>query len=170
MIGSCIPSIAGAASDARGAGPHVRPAARSAGRLIESARSRSATVVRLIRELEETDAIVYVQLSALPHVQSGSTRLAAVTSRGRFLRIIINARLHSWEQVQMLGHELQHALEIAGAADVTTVAKLRELYQSIGIPGMKEDQYETYEAQRIEALVRAEYAARPAAAVRVARH
>jgi hypothetical protein len=163
--------MAGAASDTGpGTAPHVRPAGRNAGRLIESARSRSATVNRLIRELDATDTIVYVQLSALPHVKAGCTTLAAVTGRGRFLRIIINVRLHSWEQVQMLGHELQHALEIAHAVHVTTVAKLRELYESIGIPGTKEDQYETPEAQRIEALVRAEYAARPAAAGRMARH
>jgi hypothetical protein len=171
VIGLCASAIAAAASDTgAAANAHVRPAARNAAQLIETARARSSTVDRLIRDLDATDVIVYVQLSALPHVKTGCTTLSAVTSRGRFLRILINARLHSWAQVPMLGHELQHALEIGRAVDVTTKAKLRELYQLIGIRGAKEDQYETYEAQRIEALVRSEYMARPAAAaIRIAR-
>jgi hypothetical protein len=58
----------------------------------------------------------------------------------------------------MLGHELQHALEIAGARDVVDERGVRDLYERIGLPGRKPNQFETLEAQRVQALVRKDYA------------
>ena len=137
---------------------HIRPVSREARRLIDVSISRSPTVVQLIERLRMTDVIVYVQLTITPHVDTARTALATATPRGRFLRIIINARTAPWDQVQMLGHELQHALEIASAPEVVDENGMRKLYARIGLPGRKPNQFETLEAQRIQALVRRDYA------------
>lgn len=136
----------------------VRAATRDARTLIETAVARSPTVVRLIRALDETDVIAYVQLSIPPHVDTALTAFAAATPQRRFLRILINARTPPWEQVQLLAHELQHVLEIAGAPEVRSDAGMRQLYGRIGRPGGKPDQFETTEAQQVQAIVRREYA------------
>lgn len=137
---------------------NVRPASREARALIDTAVARSPTVVRLIHALAETDVIAYVQLTLSPHVDTARTAFTTATPRGRFLRIVINARTPPWEQVQLLGHELQHVFEIAAAREVTSDAGMRQLYGRIGRPGRKPDQFETVEAQRVQAIVRREYA------------
>jgi hypothetical protein len=136
---------------------HIRAASPAARRLIDVAASRSPTVVQLIDRLAPTGVIVYVQLAIGPHIDTARTSLAASTGRARFLRIVINARTAPWDQVQMLGHELQHALEIASAPEVTDESGMRALYARIGVPGRKPNQYETIEAQRVQALVRRDY-------------
>ena len=135
----------------------IRAASRDARRLIDKAATRSATVAQLIDRLAMTDVIVYVQLTIGPHVDTAHTSLATATREGRFLRVVINARTSPWDQVQMLGHELQHALEIAGAPEVVDAAGMRALFERIGLPGRKPNQYETLEAQRVQALVRRDY-------------
>ena len=136
---------------------HIRPASRDARRLIEKAASRSPTVVQLIDRLAMTDVIVYVQLTIGPHLDTGRTSLATTTRHARFVRILINARTSPWEQVQMLGHELQHALEIASAPEVVDEHGMRALFGRIGVPGLRPNQFETLEAQRVQALVRRDY-------------
>jgi hypothetical protein len=140
------------------AGAHIRPATRDARQLIDTAMSRSPTVVQLIDRLAMTDVIVYVQLMISPHIDTARTAFAATTRNARFVRIVINARTAPWDQVEMLGHELQHALEIAGARDVVDERGVRDLYERIGLPGRKPNQFETLEAQRVQALVRKDYA------------
>ena len=139
-------------------GAHIRPASREARQLIAMAASRSPTVVRLIDRLAMTDVIVYVQLMISPQVDTARTALATSTANVRFVRIVINARTAPWDQVEMLGHELQHALEIAAAREVIDEQGMRELFGRIGLPGRKPNQFETLEAQRIQALVRRDYA------------
>jgi hypothetical protein len=140
------------------AAARIRAASRDARRLIDKAASRSPTVAQLIDRLAMTDVIVYVQLTIGPHVDTARTSLASATGGARFVRIVINARTSPWDQVQMLGHELQHALEIAGAPEVVDEDGMRALFGRIGLPGRKPNQYETLEAQRVQALVRRDYA------------
>ena len=136
---------------------HIRPTSRDARRLIETAASRSPTVAQLIDRLAMTDVIVYVQLTIGPHVDTARTTLATTTRNARYVRIVINARTAPWNQVEMLGHELQHALEIASAPGVVDEHGMRALYGRIGLQGRKPNQYETLEAQRVQALVRRDY-------------
>ena len=139
------------------AAAHIRPTSQDARRLIDRAASRSPTVAQLIDRLALTDVIVYVQLAIGPHVDTARTSLATTTRHARFVRILINARTAPWDQVEMLGHELQHALEIASAPEVMDEGGMRTLYARIGLQGRKPNQYETLEAQRVQALVRRDY-------------
>lgn len=87
----------------------------------EQALARSAIVRELVEQLESSDVIVHIESSrSLPFGIGGTTRF--VTSRGgyRYVRITISADLSGRTRSAILGHELQHACEVAhsSAADL----------------------------------------------------
>lgn len=63
----------------------------------------------------------------------GETRVAASTAGGRFLRITITLPDTDSELIATLGHELQHAVEIGGAPDVTDDSGRVLYYRQHGI-------------------------------------
>ncbi len=74
---------------------------------------------------------------------TGATRLASAVGSWRYVRIVLDPRLRIDERTAVLGHELQHAREIAEAG-VTTQDDVRGLYERIGrpVPGYH-DAFET---------------------------
>jgi hypothetical protein len=136
--------------------PRLRPAADAEQRLIHEAVRLSPSVRELIARLDDTDLFVYVQLTGTPQVRTGSTSFVASTPHGRYLRIQISAGLPAWSRIHLLGHELQHALEIGGDVSVTSDDALRALYRRIGHLSDGDDRFETMEARRIEYQVRSE--------------
>jgi hypothetical protein len=60
------------------------------------------------------------------------TRFITRAGRHRYLRISIDARAHEDPAVALLGHELQHAWEIAQAGWVADQDGVAELYRQIG--------------------------------------
>jgi hypothetical protein len=60
------------------------------------------------------------------------------------------------ERIALLGHELQHAVEIAGAPEVTSLEQLRRFYAGRGWGAVGSDHYETAAARRAEDMVRHE--------------
>jgi hypothetical protein len=75
---------------------------------------RSAIVRRLVETLESSNVIVHIQTSVhMPAGIGGMTQF--VTSRGgyRYLRITLWSELPLRLRTAILGHELQHAVEIA---------------------------------------------------------
>jgi|SRR4051794_34097496 len=140
--------------------PAVAPIARvraaeSAARLLDDAARRSPTIRELIGRLAGTDVIVYVELTPSPQIDTARTKLVTATASARFLRIGLSTSLSAFEMAPLLGHELQHALEIAEHADVRDDAAVRELYGRIG-RGRGADRYETDAAGKVERIVRAE--------------
>lgn len=145
--------------DRTGAGEatlRLRAATPSVQRLIDDAARLSPSVRGLIDRLDCTDVFVYVQLTGSPQVKTGSTTFVATTPHGRYLRIQISAGLPSWARIHLLGHELQHAVEIADDPAVTSEAALRNLYGRIGHTTNGPDRFETTAALEIEAVVRGE--------------
>lgn len=133
----------------------VRPLDHSAEATLQRALAGSALVRRMAGELDQTDVIVHLQMSpAMPGNFGGTTRF--VVSRGgtRYLRTTISTLLQPEARVAMLGHELQHALEIAssGAHDLEALRHWwdRNGYRTSG------HYYETTAAQRVERAVRKE--------------
>jgi len=86
----------------------------------------------------------------------GATRLAATTPLARFIRITLGPVAHPDDLAALAAHELQHALEIARAADVTTSEDLRRLYRSIGEDRAASAAFETVAAQEVGSRVRQE--------------
>ncbi len=132
-----------------GAVQRVRTRNAEAAALLEQAIRKSPTVARLVRALEETDLIVHVETGCLK--VKAATRIAAVTPHCRFIRITINIPELECRMIGELAHELQHAVEIAGAPDLRDDAGLRKFYEVHGIRTL-EGGYCTLEARRVGAL------------------
>ena len=93
----------------------------------------------------------------------GCCRLALAASRASSparadigIRITLSVWLTPSNRVAILGHELQHAIELAHA-DATDTAALRRLFTSEGAYAVRTDDYfETREAVRVEKRIRRE--------------
>jgi hypothetical protein len=127
--------------------PHVRPVDAWAEESLARAESRSASVRTLIRELQESDVIVHVATTpSLRNFRSGMTRFVATTGSYRYLRIDLDRGLLPDWRAAVLGHELQHACEIARSQADSQLA-IRALFSEIGsqVDGQA-NVYETAEA------------------------
>jgi hypothetical protein len=128
-----------------------------AARLVRAAAAASPTVASLVEELGSSDVIAVVELTREPFDALGDLRLQAVAGRVRYLRIRVKADLKPWEQMAMLGHELQHAREVAQAPDVRDEAGLARLMRRIGREVYK-GRFETPAAIEVAIRVRREIA------------
>ena len=120
------------------------------------ARQRSALIRAMVSELESSNVIVHIESSRLlPLGVGGITRF--VTSQGgyRYIRVTLSISLPPPDRVAILGHELQHALELARAG-VSDRAALRSLLQADGYTVRGEDVYETRAALLVEREIREE--------------
>lgn len=123
---------------------HVRWANESGRALLVEGVRRSAVVRNLVDDLEHSDVIVYVSgvMSAAPGAAGGcaegvAAHLAFATAAGglRYLHITLDTwRAGGWDAIPLLGHELQHALEVAAAPEVKDVWSFERLYFRIGWP------------------------------------
>ena len=133
----------------------IRPIDHSAAATRDRAMTGAALVRAMALELGDTDVIVHLQMSPrLPGNVGGTTRF--VVSRGgvRYLRTTISTIIAPEARAAMVGHELQHALEIA-RSDAHDVDSLRDWWTVNGYrTGI--DFYETTAALRVEQEVRKE--------------
>ena len=133
----------------------VRPLDHSAAATLARALESSALVRSLVTELDTTGAIVHVEMSgALPSGIVGATRF--VVSRGghTYLRVSVSAALRADQRAIMLGHELQHALDIARSG-ATSNADVKRLLETTGYQTGR-NLFETESALRIEQRIRTE--------------
>ena len=135
----------------------VRPLDPLSAETFEQAITGSPLVRDLVRQLEASNLVVHIEASrSLPTSVSGAMRF--VTSRGgyRYVRISLAVDLRPGARAAILGHELQHACEVAasGADDIDAV---RRLYQVSGHqPFAASDMFETRAALMVERQVRSE--------------
>src|SRR5262245_20981874 len=144
---------------------HTRPLTRIAQDVVDEAVRSSPTVDAMIAAIEETDLIVYVDVKPSPHSWRGGTQFIGSSLSTRFVQVTINFALSPNDRTEILGHELQHVLEIARAPDVRDAAGMKRLFAAIGWG--HDDEFETAAAQDVEAVVHREilqhaFAPRPA--------
>lgn len=135
----------------------VRCLDREARSLIEAAIAVSPTIARLLTDLQATDLIVGIgthvfQTKGL----KGEARIIAATPVVRHVRITIGIPGAKSDLISVLGHELQHAMEIAAAPDVRDTVTLRALYLRIGYERTNGGYYETDAALEVGRQVSAE--------------
>jgi hypothetical protein len=133
-----------------------RPVDAWADAVFALARQRSALVRDMVSELEASNVIVHIESSRLlPSGVGGTTRF--VTSQGgyRYLRISLSIWLPPSDRVAILGHELQHAVELA-RSNVTDRDGVRRLLHAEGYLVRGDDFFETREALRVEKRIRME--------------
>src|SRR5215468_1537863 len=114
-------------------GSHVRTAdARMHAVLIDGI-ARSSLFAGLVARLDASDVIVYVDADCkMPEQMRGALTFMSAGGGRRYLMIKIACLLSGNMQVAMLGHELQHAVEVADASSVVDEESLGAEYRRIG--------------------------------------
>ena len=137
---------------------HVRSQDRSVRQLLKRGFTSSPTFRSLMARLEQSDVIVYVEeVPRLPGGLEGRMMILPNPHGQRYVRIQLAMRGSPVDAVAVLGHELQHALEVAQEPWVSDHASLAALYQRIGIGTLGgQHVYDTLAAQEIGRIVRRE--------------
>ena len=124
---------------------------------MDEARRRSSTFRGLYDRVGRSDLIIYVEPGRCPSIYVLSClSVSAAAPDVRYLRITIDTQHSQGVIIQQIAHELQHAVEIAGAPTVADAAGLRALYRRIGRPGLNPDIFETTAALAMTAAVSSE--------------
>ena len=134
-----------------------RPLDPLAAETFEQAIVGSPLVRDLVRQLEASNLVVHIESSrSLPSGISGTMRFVASRGGFRYIRISLGTDLRPEARAAILGHELQHACEVA-ASDAHDIDAVRRLYQASGHhPTHSEDVFETRAALLVERQVKAE--------------
>lgn len=150
-------------SPAAPAPSHVRAVSEHARQTLTDGLSRSATIARLVAALEASDVIVFVDTRVDPAIPTAETMLMVKTKSVRYVHVILNPRMTTDERVEYLGHELQHAVEIAGDESAVDGPSVRKRFGAIGRElgqsTQREKSFETDGARLVSILVRRELSA-----------
>ena len=157
LVSFASPAVTDAAAPAYDpVGPRVRGATPEMTRVIEQGIKRSSTFAALVAALNRTRVIVYVQESReLPGGVDGHLAVTNGRNRQRYLRAQVLSGLGLDDTIAIVGHELQHALEVAEHDEVTDAKSLGELYRRIGIQA-PHGRFDTAAAQATGKRVRVE--------------
>jgi hypothetical protein len=111
----------------------VRGDSRNLQVLISSGVQRSPTIRAIVDRLEASDLIVEVQCGLFKSsLQAGRTVLLSARPSVRYVLVEIACPQADAPALEILGHELRHALEIASAPWVVDEQSLEKLYSQIG--------------------------------------
>jgi hypothetical protein len=147
----------------------VRPTSALARKVIDAGLARSITFRRLVQHLESSNVIVYVQMRPnMPSNIGGLLEFMGRAGSNRYLRVTVGSLHHQSVVVALLGHELQHAAEVADAPDVQSPDEFAAFYRRIGV-STGVGRYDSLAAESAGRTVRAELRGRPTES-RVARH
>jgi hypothetical protein len=145
--------------------PHIRPEDRDGRRFVEEAVGASPTVRDLVEQLQQSDVYVYLRFRAFSEIGlDGRLRFLSAAAGSRFVVIELACIRPRFDQIATFGHELHHALEIAAAPAVVSVATLAAYYQRIGtetIGAAGTRTFETRSARVTANIVRKEVFAAP---------
>lgn len=116
------------------AAARIRPLSVVLERSLLDGYTRSPTMRCLVNAIEDSNVIVHVVSGMRSDGIAG--RLIFVTSAGgqRFLRVVIDPAMPPLARTATLGHELQHAREVASAPWVIDQASFKALFHDIGYP------------------------------------
>jgi hypothetical protein len=167
-----LTAIGSTPSDAHATGSTIerlRPMQSSGRRALDEGIRQSPTFRRLVDRIRDSDVIVYIDIrpNVSPNV-GGVLTFIARSATDRYLRVVVNGRNSNAMLVALLGHELQHAVEVADDGTVNDGEALRRLYERIGIRTSR-DTYDSRAAQLTGRTVRAELH-RSTPDTRLARH
>jgi hypothetical protein len=125
----------------------VRPVSNHALALLAEGADRSPTFRRLLREIETSDVIVHVEARlGRASLVAASTRFITSSGGSRYLRVLVDAAHPRHVQIALLGHELQHVVEIVGTPSIRSADDLRRHYREHGVE-VGVDRYDTIAAR-----------------------
>jgi hypothetical protein len=138
---------------------HIRTTDQSVRRLMRRGYRHSPTFASLVARLQRSDVIVYIEdVPRLPGGLEGRMMMLPRVNGYRYVRIQLALRGAPEDSVAVLGHELQHAVEVAEAVEVSDADGLHRLYQRIGVRSGPQV-YDTTAAQETGRIVRRELGA-----------
>ena len=101
--------------------------------LIVRGAASSITLRALINQIERSDVIVHVERVTRPgRGLAGATRFVTRAGGQRYVRITLYGYRSLHQTIALIGHELQHAVEVATAGWVVDHATCLELFHAIG--------------------------------------
>jgi hypothetical protein len=110
--------------------PPIRSTDRRLRALLEEGLRTSPTLRALVARLYASDVVVYLQCNG-PAGPDG--RLTFLSSVGGYRYLVVRvSRLARMQQIAMMAHELQHAVEIAETPAIVDGASLVREYRRIG--------------------------------------
>jgi hypothetical protein len=137
----------------------IRTTDHTVRKLLKRGYRQSPAFRALVTRLQRSDVYVYVEeVPRLSGALEGRTMILPKAHGHRYVRIQIALRGSSEDSVALLGHELQHAVEIADAAEVTDEQGMEALYKRIGVRGGAHI-YDTIAAQEMGRRIRRELVA-----------
>jgi hypothetical protein len=157
---SAQPAPEEAATPAAATIPRVRASDPLAADVLRRAVLGSPTVAGLVAQLDQSDLIVNIVTGPLPDSLNGYTRVTAATSAVRYLRVTLRIPGATPRLIATLGHELRHAVEIAGMPDVRCDASLAAAYRRVGVSMARDGMFETDAAVAVGRTVARELATR----------
>lgn len=134
---------------------HVRSTDPRVQEWLRMGAAESQTFRNLLNTLAESDLIVHVQ--SVDHLlTAGQTYFVTATATVRYIRIEVAFRGNVKEIIALIGHELQHAVEIAHEPRIRDRQALSLFYK--GMPGnsVTTTDYDSVAARVIEDRVRRE--------------
>ena len=100
--------------------------------LVQAGREESPSFSALVDRLGTTDVVVYVQCARLrSHVDGELTFLSAAGGL-RYVVVQVAWHLPRLRKIAILGHELQHAIEIAERPEIVDSTTLARAYEQFG--------------------------------------
>jgi hypothetical protein len=168
LLSLLIPAFVHAGQQSNIRERRVRPLDTRSANLLEEGIERSATIRNLVGEIQTSDLIVYIGINpVIKRDIVGSLRFVTLAGSLRLLHISLNPSVSTPVLLRTLGHELQHAIEVAGAPEVIDEQSLGAFYRRIGITSHDHERLDTLAAQRVGEIVRGElHAASPGTASR----
>ena len=141
----------------RVAGPHVRGTTTRMTEMLTEAIKRSPTFAALVTAIDNTDVIVHVEeVRQLPVGVDGRLTFVHAAGGVRYLRAQILGGRGAIDTMSTVGHELQHALEVATQPKVRDLASFATLYMQIGDQPIRSDRFDTAAAREAGRRVRNE--------------
>ena len=135
---------------------HVRSTDTRALAWIQAGAEGSPTFRDLLNRLSTSDLIIYVQVIDRLNGAFGHTYFVKAAETVRYIRIEVVPSGNFHEMVALVGHELQHAVEIAGAPRIRDRQTLAQFYLGMGENALSNGQYDSAEARVTEERVKRE--------------
>ena len=136
---------------------HVRSSEDRLLSLLRNGVARSPTLRELIGVLNGSDVIVYIESRGRMRAGLSAYLVHQVVTAGshRYLKVVVNRELARDHLAVVIAHELQHAREVAEAANVRSSADMEALFKRLdsGMCVLIRSCTETDAAVRLQAAV-----------------
>ena len=129
---------------------HVRPLHARVRLVLDLSVASSPTIRRLVAELEASDLIVHLVARTDGPGPQGTLRFVSAAHGTRFVRVTVDTTLADRELAALIGHELQHAVEVSRATWVLDQRSFAALYRFVGqATNLAARHYDTAEARLV---------------------